>query len=247
MSPICPFCFETENKKIEMIEEHDTIICKACGTSYFITGKDPLNRYFKEWKKNAEGIDVFLRPALYQQDLSNPMLFNLYEDCYHTLLIGRYNASIVMMGILLEALMKERIILKTNKELGKSYGTSLNVIKDLKLMSQDHITFLEKFKNDIRDLYQHSNEKEIVKGKVIRTWRIDINKDKPLESIKTGVKDVKQGKISPVLIPSTEPVVRSVVKQEHDKKMAIVLFNEVYDFLLICNNRYFKQEEYDEA
>ena len=152
-----------------------------------------------------------------------------------------------MMGILLEALMKERIILKTNKELGKSYGTSLNVIKDLKLMSQDHITFLEKFKNDIRDLYQHSNEKEIVKGKVIRTWRIDINKDKPLESIKTGVKDVKQGKIRPVLIPSTEPVVRSVVKQEHDKKMAIVLFNEVYDFLLICNNRYFKQEEYDEA
>jgi len=60
--------------------------------------------------------------------LPNPRLLFLYQDCYQALLIGRYNASLVMMGVLLEAVMKERIELKLGEYFSKPFGPCCDII-----------------------------------------------------------------------------------------------------------------------
>jgi len=151
------------HEEVPMIEKHDMIVCPKCQTKIIDKSKSPLGRYTEEWKRNAEEAFPLLRPPLYVNDLENPRLYFLYENCYHTLLIGQYNASIVLMGVLLEALMKERIWLKLGIDFRGPYGACLKKIEREKLMDVKDIVFLRKFKDEIRNPYQHVDDAQIVK------------------------------------------------------------------------------------
>ncbi|MCX9074552.1 MAG: hypothetical protein OIN88_07825 [Candidatus Methanoperedens sp.] len=202
---ICGRCKQINNEEVFMVEKHDMLVCPKCQTSFFIKGKSPLERYKENWNNNADEIFVLVRPELSQGDLVNPRLFFLYEDCYHTILIGRYNASIIMMGVLLETLMKERINLKLGGYFEGEYGPCL------------------------------------------KNWPIQFEGEISLEKLSKAIKDTKSGRLKPKLLPAAEiPAFRSIAKQAYDRKRAIELFNQVYDFLLGAKIKYFKQEEYDE-
>ena len=134
------------------------LVCPDCQFSVVLTGESPLPRYIDTWKNHAEEIFPTLRPEMWQSDLPIPKLFFLYEDCYHTLLIGKYNASIIIMGVLLEALMKERIMLILGIEYTRPFDACLRVIEKNRLMNVDDICFLRKFKNEVRNPYQHADD-----------------------------------------------------------------------------------------
>ena len=242
---LCPVC-RKKGEEALMIEEHDMIKCPKCNTSFFITGKIPLERYFDEWKKNATNVFPMLRPEIYQHDLPIPNLFFLYEDCYFTLLIGRHNASIVLMGVLLEAVMKERIRLKLGKELRQGYGSCLEVIERNKLMDANDILFLRKFKDKIRNPYAHADETMIVEGVLVPVWEIPIEKVVSPSEFEKVMSKIKTGDFKPKLMPATSPMLRGIIKREYDQRAAMTLFNQVYDFLIIAKMKYFRQEEYDE-
>jgi hypothetical protein len=121
---------------------NDSLICSQCKNCVFID----LEGNKKKWYENAEEIFPFLRPELTAHDLPNPRLLFLYQDCYNTLLIGRYNASIVMMGVLLEIIVKERIKLKLGEYFSKPFSPCLKKIERYKLMKQEHIFFSESLK-----------------------------------------------------------------------------------------------------
>ena len=243
----CNVC-NRKGKEVFMIEKHDMLICPICKTSIIMKDKSPLGRYKEAWERNAENIFPLVRPPLYLNDLANPRLFFLYEDCYHTLLIGKYNASIVLMGILLEALMKERIWLKLGIYFRGAYGTCLRKIENEKLMDAKDISFLRKFKDNIRNPYQHADDAQIVEEMgFYRAYPIPIDNSKPVaKQLEQGMKSVKTGKLKPVLIPVTHPLVRDIAKKEYDRERVVGLFNQVYDFLLRSKIKYFKQEEYEE-
>lgn len=206
-----------------------------------------MEGYKENWNNNAEEIFPLIRPELNQADLSNPRLFFLYMDCYHTLLIGRYNASIILMGVLLEALMKERIWLKIGINFTKPYGPCLKKIKEEKLMKKEDIRFLERFKDEVRNLYQHSDESKILQGVFIPVWPFHFEEGISFEKLERAVEDSKSGRLKPKWLPAAEiPAIRSIAKQAYDHRQAIELFNQVYDFLTVANIRYFKQEEYEE-
>ena len=229
-----------------MIEKHDMLVCPECQTSLFDKSKSPLGRYFDTWKNNAYDLFPLLRPPLYQNDLANPRLSFLYEDCYHSLLIGRYNASIVLIGVLLEAIMKERIYLKCGVDFKGPYGSCLKKIESERLMEPKDIFFLKKFKDEVRNLYQHSDESSILRGAFVRAWPIEI-KDLSLDKLEKVQKDIITGKLKPKLFSAADtPAIRSVVKQFYDRDRAISLFNQVYDFLITAKIKYFKQKEYEE-
>jgi len=210
--------------------------------------KSPLGRYEEGWKRNAEYMFPLVRPPLYLNDLANPRLYFLYEDSYHTLLIGKYNASIVLMGVLLEALMKERIWLKLGLYFRGAYGACLRKIENERLMDAKDISFLRKFKDNIRNPYQHADDAQIVKEMgFYRVYPIPIDNSKSVaKQLEQGMKSVKTGKLKPVLMPVTHPLVRDIAKKEYDRKQVIGFFNQVYDFLLSAKIKYFKQEEYEE-
>lgn len=244
---ICAVCKKVRNEDVHMIEKHDMLICPKCQTSLFIQNKSPLERFKEIWNNNADDLFVLLRPELNQTFLSNPRLFFLYEDCYYTLLIGRYNASIILMGVLLEVVMKERINLKLGGYFKGTYGDCLKKIEDKKLMRWEDIRFLRKFKNEVRNLYQHANEAEILKGVFIPAWPIQFEGDISLEKLNKAIEGTKSGLLKPKLFHAADiPAFRSIAKQAYDRKRAIDLFNQVYDFLMVANIRYFTQKEYDE-
>lgn len=228
-----------------MIKKHDTLECPECETSFTLEGESPLGRYIELWSKNAEMLFPLLRPELALGDLPIPGLYFLYEDCYHTLLIGRYNASIVLMGLLLEALMKERIRVKTGADFHKAYGQCLEQIEKKGLMKPRDIYFLRKFKDEIRNPYAHFEESKILEEIVVPVWEIPVEELAPEKSIKV-LGEIKSGTRKPRLLQATHPAFRSVVKQSYDRATAIALFNRVYDFLVEAQIKYLSQRDYDE-
>lgn len=178
----CPVCGR-KGKQVLMLEKHDMLVCPECQTSLFDKSKSPLGRYLDTWKDNAEEMFPLLRPSLYLDDLPDPSLFFLYEDCYFTLLAGRHNASIVLMGVLLEVIMKERISLKCGIDFRGPYGACLEKIEKEKLMKTEDIQFLRKFKDEIRNPYQHADEAEILQGVFVPVWPVQLGKESFLEKL----------------------------------------------------------------
>lgn len=241
----CPVCKRVTGKEIPMIRKHDTLECSECRTVFMLEGESPLGRYIERWKKSAEELFPLLRPEMSIMKLPVPGLYFLYEDCYHTLLIGRYNASIVLMGLLLEALMKERIRLKTGEDLRGAYEQCLREIEKKRLMEPRDIYFLRQFKEKIRNPYAHFDELEIVSGMTVPVWEIPTTDLAP-EKLKKILDSIKAGQFKPKLVQATHPALRSVAKQAYDSKSAIALFNQVYDFLVIAQFKYLKQRDYDQ-
>jgi len=236
----------TESRDVLLTKKHDMLICPKCQFSMILTDESPLGRYVETWKNHAEDIFPILRPEMVQSDLSNPRLFFLYEDCYHSLLIGRYNASIVLMGVLLEALMKERIMLKLGIDYHKPYGPCLNVIERNKLMDIEHIHFLRKFKDEVRNPYQHADDAAILKDLFTPVWRFEFKELDPKKLLEF-IRDARSGRIKPTIVPVADlPEIRAIQKQYYDRERAIELFNRVCDFLRDANIKYFKQEDYEE-
>lgn len=240
---VCDFCLKRNGEEIFMEKNHDSLICPKCKNCIFID----LESHKKNWYDNAEEIFPFLRPELTSDDLPNPRLLFLYQDCYQTLLIGRYNASLVMMGVLLEVIMKERIELKLGEYFSKPFGPCLEKIEDRKLMSQEHIFFLRKFKNVVRNPYQHADEVDIMKGIYMPVWPIKFETEISAEKLGKLMNDIRHGKAKPKFLPVSDiPAIRSLAKKSYDQKKAIELFNEVHDFLIDVYKLYFKEWEYQE-
>ena len=244
---ICGRCKQVDNDEIELLQKHDILYCPKCHSSISLDALSPIPRFIEEWTKNAESIFPILRPPLLMNEFANIRLWNLYQDCYVNILVGRPNASIVIMGVLLEALMKERILLKTGKYFEGAYGECLKIIKSQNLMKTEDIKFLHDFKNKVRNPYQHADEYEILKGIFVRIWPMEFKEEMTLEKIDKFLTDVKSGKLPPKIVPASDyPAIRSIMKQQLDKSIAIFLFNIVYDFLIVANVKYFKPKEYDE-
>lgn len=244
---ICSRCREIEGKDIILMERDDELVCPNCKTTLLIKGKSPLGRYEESWRKNAENIFAFVRPPLYQTDLHNPRIFFLYEECYHTLLIGKYNAALILMGTLLETVMKERILLKLNIDFSKPYGACLKLIGKEKLMNPFDILFLKRFKDQIRNPYTHADEAQILEGIMVPVYPIKLPEGFTLKELEAQTSKVVSGQQRPNLILASQaPAIRSIIKLEYDKKRAIDIFNKVYDFLLAANIKYFKPTDYKE-
>jgi len=244
---ICTRCKKIEGKEVLMIEKHDMLVCPGCKTSFYIKGKSPLGRYKETWNKNADDVFTLLRPPFHLNDIENPRLYFLYEDCYHTLLVGHYNASIVLLGVLLEALMKERIWLRLCLDFHGAFGDCLKKIVDHSLMKPEDVKFLKKFKDLVRNPYQHADESQILQGVFVKAWPLAFKKGMTLKKLEKAMQKVKSGNLRPRILPAWEiPAMRSAVKQAYDRQHAINLFNQVYDFLLAAKIKYFKKEEYEE-
>jgi hypothetical protein len=223
-------------------------------------GISPLDRYMETWKDNSQFLSALLRPELPSNIILEPGLRSLYEDCYQTLLIGRYNASIVMMGVFLEALMKERIRLKTGKDFKKPYGECIDRLRGIKrlrkgrterlrdgyLIEPKDIAFLDRFRDKVRNTYAHFDEIKVVDGRIMKGWKIPLEEIIDLTKFKATFEEIKSGKRKPLLLSATHPALRSISKLYSDRQVAVGLFNLVYDFMLGFVLKYLRQKDYDD-
>jgi hypothetical protein len=247
-------------KAITLERKNDMFVCPKFGQSWFMEGESPLGRYLEAWKDNSSFLVALLRPELPSNVKLEPGLNFLYEDCYQTLLIGRYNASIVMMGVFLEALMKERIRLKTGKDFTKPYGACIDRLRGIKrlgkgrierlrdgyLIEPKDIAFLDKFRDKVRNTYAHFDETKLVDGRIVKGWEIPFDDIINLTKFEAIMKEIKAGQCKPLLLHATHPALRSVSKLYSDRMTAVRLFNLVYDFMLVFVIKYLRQKDYDE-
>ena len=188
-----------------------------------------------------------MRPPFEAEDLGNPFLLELYRDAYFPILTGRPNAGIVMLGVLLEALVKEVIYLNEGKSFKGEFGPALDHAEEQGYIRREDAATLRSFKNRIRNPYQHQDLAKILRGKTVRVWPIQVDPNNPVKSIEKGIADIKTGELQPkVVLADTIGSLGIAVKLDIDKKTATHLFNSVHDFLIQAKVRYLSPEKYDE-
>lgn len=185
-----------------------------------------------------------------------PHLRALYFETYFLLAEGFYNASLVLMGILLENVIKEKLFMENIKdeELEKiNFGGALTKIKPF--ISENEFKFLEDRKLRLRNPYAHYNKMKLSEGIYFPVWKI------PSEGLVPKMieldKKVREGKLTEVearkeLIKGIKPEMMSskelrpishIAKSEREKSQVIDVFLEINKFVRDFAEKYFKPKE----
>jgi hypothetical protein len=181
-----------------------------------------------------------------------PHLRALYFQTYFLIAYGFYNASLVLCGILLETITKEKLFNEgvKDEELERmNFGGAISKCKSMRVLDEDELRFLESKKDELRNPYAHHNKMKLTKGKYVPTWKIP----NPVEKIIELDKLVTSGKITEAqarqeLIKGINPTLKSskefrpiaqLIKSEDDKNKAIPIFSEIDKFVRDFAIKYF--------
>jgi len=237
----CGVCLY-DGKNVPLSIRHDLLVCDACGTSYEQHDKSALPRFQEEWISISDINYVLLRPPIEKIDVRvvpTITLRYLMADCYHSMLIGRYNAGIVMLGVFIEELCKEIILTHTGEKPKGELGLAIDKLTKLKILKTHELDFLRSFKNNIRNCYQHSDVNQLTSGCTASIKQITFDPQSDSQSILEKINNSIQSKENYKNVSATDNLsIAAFVKICLDGRTAIELFNQVYDFTIECGIRY---------
>ncbi len=184
-----------------------------------------------------------------------PHLRALYFETYFLLAQEFYNASLVLMGILLENIVKEKLFIEgvKDEELEEmNFGHAIN--KCEKILSNQELEFLKKKKEELRNPYAHYNKMKLSKGIYFPSWKIPSEEIAPRlialdKRVKKGELTESQARkelirgIKPELMSSKEfrPMAQ-IAKSEKEKRSAIDIFLEINKFTREFAKKYFNKK-----
>lgn len=176
----------------------------------------------------------------------------LYFETYFLLAKGFYNASLVLMGILLENIIKEKLFIEgiKDEELENNMNFRLALMKVKQFISEDEFKFLENRKDRLRNPYAHYNKMKLSKGIYFKGWKV------PIEKLSEVGERVKRGELSgedfkkeiikdiPSELISSEELrpVSQIAKSQMEKEQAIYVFLEIDKFIREFAEKYFKPD-----
>ncbi len=180
-----------------------------------------------------------------------PHLRSLYFETYFLLAKGFYNASLVLMGILLENLIKEKLFIEgiKDEELEKiNFGVALNKIKPFIL--DEEFKFLDDRKLRLRNPYAHYNKMKLSEGIYFPVWKVE----NPVQKLIALQERVNKGELTEAqarqeLIKDIEPELMSskefrpisqIAKNEKEKSQVTDVFLEIDGFVREFAEKYFK-------
>lgn len=185
-----------------------------------------------------------------------PHLRALYFETYFLLAGGFYNASLVLMGILLENIAKEKLFMEgvKDEELEKmNFRRALIRVKQF--ISDEEFNFLEDRKSYLRNPYAHYNKMKLSEGIYFPVWKIP--SDDLVPKIIALDKKVKDGGLTELqarqeLIKGVKPEMMSskelrpiahIAKNEREKSQVIDVFLEIDKFVRDFAEKYFKSKK----
>lgn len=190
-------------------------------------------------KRGLENCDYLL--AMDKLPHMEPRLRQIHLEAYLMTLLGFPNISIIMQGVLLEALVKEIIYDKEKKDFRGSYGSAINHCRDKGYITEDEFKFLDEFREKIRNIYQHIDVTELTKASYAKVYRIPVNREDPLGSIISGVEEVLIGKAKPpkkMTVDELRPL-GAIIKQKIDEETYLIQFLYVDYFVRKTCRKYF--------
>lgn len=170
-----------------------------------------------------------------------PHLRQLYLETYYVTLVGLHNVSIVMQGVLLEALVKEVIFENERRDFQEPFGPAIRRCEKNGYLTGDEIKFLDDFKDGIRNLYQHVDIKKLTENMYVGAWKIKIDSKDPGGSIIKALEEIRKGiRGLPELITYDDlRPVGAIIKEGIDKRRSLPLFIKVDDFVRTLCKKYF--------
>ena len=203
--------------------------------------KNRIETIKQQWVENVRKT-IFFRVHAFDLPHMEPRLRQAYMDTYCVTMMGFWNVSIIMQGVLLETLVKEIIYAKEKKDFRKAFGYAINRCEKKGYLTDVEIKFLRGFKDQIRNLYQHVDVKKIVGKSKVRGWKIPLEKGKVGESLLKGIKKVKKGEVGPGELVGYKDLrpVGTVIKGTIDKQRALPLFLHVEKFVRGLSTKHFK-------
>jgi len=186
-----------------------------------------------------------------------PHLRALYFQTYFLIAYGFNNSSLVMCGVLLESLIKQRLFDKgiSDDEIEKmDLGNVIKRCCKEKIISKEEIDFLKDKKDKLRNPYIHYNQFKLTKGMQTLGWVAPGNEtvQRLIEldkKVKEGLLTEKEAQMelikgmTPKVISSKEVrAVAQTFKTDIDEKIAIPTFLEIDKFIREFADKYFKTE-----
>ena len=176
----------------------------------------------------------------------------LYFETYFLIAYGFYNASLVLCGILLETITKERLFNEGVKEeeLERiTFGNAISKCKSMGVLNKEELAFLELKRDELRNPYAHYNKIKLTEGKYVPTWEVPniVEKLKELdELVKKG--EITEEQARKELVKGIKPAFKDskdfrplaqIIKSEDDKNKTIPIFLEIDKFVRDFATRYF--------
>lgn len=183
----------------------------------------------------------------YLPDLTNlpfmePRLRQVYYEVYLATLLGFPNVSLIMQGILLEALVKEIIFSNERRQFHGTFGAAINHCTEKGYIDEgDEFNYLFEFKDKIRNPYQHIDIEKITDGSSVLGWRIPISYDNVGGSILHGITKIFEGLSGPPERYSVKDLraVGTIIKKESDEENYLIQFLQAAWFVRMMSRKYF--------
>jgi len=229
-----------------MVPIHDRWVCENCQSAIPIPGMSPVPRLLEEWREVALDNYALLRPLDYLAGLADNKTLDLLTEAYNCVLIGQYNMAIVGIGVYMEALIKEVILVNEGEPFRKPFGLAIDRARQKGYLRDEDLHVFSWFKGH-RNAYQHVDYYEILEGQMFTGWVIDIPEDGEgiIRAMDNGLKDVKAGRGKRFEVPAWRVgSLAAPLKKAIDQKRAIALFNDMFDFSIRVYIRYLKRERY---
>jgi len=183
-----------------------------------------------------------------------PHLRALYFQVYFLTAYGFNNPALTMCGVLLEALIKQRIFdsgVPDEKIERMYFGGAIEECSKKEIISNEEVNFLKNNKNKLRNNYIHYNQFKLTKGIQAPGWRAPGHEvvQKLIEldrKVKKGLLTEKEARIE--LVKGMEPriisskdarAVAQTFKSEIDERIAIPTFLKIDKFVREFAKKYF--------
>lgn len=181
-------------------------------------------------------------------EIHNYHLHSIYLEAMKCVSCGMYTAGIILFGQLFEATLREIILIKTGKQLpDASFGVLIQFATDKKLLERQDLFFLKKINIGLRTAYVHQKFELIFSQPTMPAFKIDISGDDIVGKNKTGIDQVRAGKIKPIVVDVTKDTTLAAVTKEPIDHLNALLFAWITNIMLEqLVNIYLNQKAYDE-
>jgi len=223
--------------------------------TFIFTDKDKfIEQRLKDIKENLnKNLDSLPKEELPFMELH---LRALYFQSYFLFAEGFYNASLVLCGILLENLVKEKLFMHgvKDEELENiNFGQAIQKCEQMKLLSEE-LKFLKEKKEKLRNPYAHYNKMKLSEGIYYPVWKVK----NPVEKLISLHERVSKGElteaearqelikgVSPTLMSSKEfrPIATMAKSQVEEEGLAKYTFLEIDKFTRDFAIKYFKPKD----
>jgi len=167
-----------------------------------------------------------------------PRFRHIYEDTFKVTQLGLPNASLIMQCVLMEALMKEIIYSKEGHDIKGGFGKVIRWCKENEYIDNVDFDFLVRFKDELRNLYIHSDFDEITKDYGILGVEFNLDKNDLVGSILRARDKLK---VAPEPLNRYRPVI-DMTKVAMDKDRYFAQFLATYRFVYLMAEKHFVKE-----